>query len=173
MHVWIAFHSFCFEFLLHLLPCFPVCVPFAVSVLCRIVVRCLCGIHVVFVLFWIGFFVHVLSCHWSCCWSFHHVCCFLSIHIFFCSLIILRERLPRFSPKLLTFLLSLSLLATACHTSANADVSSTDPRFLQTGNCLTIGRFAAISNFNDASRTGIPVSTVASPLRTKKTQFSK
>ena len=59
------FNRFCFEFPFKLLflnflffCAFPVCYPFAVSVLCRIVARCLCGIHVVLE-FWIGVFVHV------------------------------------------------------------------------------------------------------------------
>ena len=61
IQLWVVFDSSCFEFLLHLfLLCFFscllsfCCVSTLSSVLCRIVVdvRCLCGIHVVFV-FWL------------------------------------------------------------------------------------------------------------------------
>ena len=44
---------FLFLHLLLLCVFFPVCYPFAMSVFYRIIVHCLCGIHIVFV-FWIG-----------------------------------------------------------------------------------------------------------------------
>ena len=65
------------------------------SVLCRIVARCLCGIHVV--VFWIGVFVH------CCCVVGVVVVIFIvfvpsEVFIYYAVLIILRECLPRFSP---------------------------------------------------------------------------
>ena len=65
IQLWVVFDSSCFEFLLHLLPLYFsyllsfCCVSTLSSVLCRIVVhvRCLCGIHVVFV-FWLVSLYH-------------------------------------------------------------------------------------------------------------------
>ena len=58
IQLWVVFDSSCFEFLLHLLlVCFPVCYPFAVSVLCRqysvisLYVVCVVS-HVVFMFGW-------------------------------------------------------------------------------------------------------------------------
>ena len=54
-----SFLSSCCFFYIFFFCVLPVCYPFATSVLCRTVVRCLCGINVAFV-FWIGVFLHVV-----------------------------------------------------------------------------------------------------------------
>ena len=56
---------------------FPVCYPFAMSVFYRIIVRCLCGIYVVFV-FWIGVICACSS--WSLC-CFVASLCFQSLTV--------------------------------------------------------------------------------------------